>query len=291
MAWGQDEIINLIGETEKGSKLPPGLMLAVAKTESSLNPNAVGPKTKYGTAKGLFQFIDSTADQYGVKQFDPKSSAVGARRMLEDLWDEHGGDLDKVLASYNWGVGNVRRNGMDNLPQQTREYLVKVRKALGGSDSTQASAPKSQPAQADGTAVASYLPSLGDIKSQAATYSDELMGMIKRIFGQEVQPVQAAPAPQPAAPIRQVSQEPAPERPATRKSPTKRSVRQRLAEANNSAEQLLGVVDSISGLPSIYNDNSFGDLNSVSRSEYMASLAKLLQQFKESPDSFNMDIG
>ena len=42
----------------------PRVVDAQAKAESSYNPLAVGPMTRVGTAKGKFQIIDSTWDQY-----------------------------------------------------------------------------------------------------------------------------------------------------------------------------------------------------------------------------------
>jgi hypothetical protein len=42
---------------EKKNNLPPGTLMALAKVESSMDPNAVGPKTKYGQAQGLFQLM------------------------------------------------------------------------------------------------------------------------------------------------------------------------------------------------------------------------------------------
>jgi hypothetical protein len=45
--------------------LPPQL-LYVALQESNLNPRAVGPKTRWGRAKGMWQFIPSTARRFGL---------------------------------------------------------------------------------------------------------------------------------------------------------------------------------------------------------------------------------
>ena len=41
------------------------VIASVLAQESAFNPKAVGPKTRFGTAKGIAQFIDSTAKQYG----------------------------------------------------------------------------------------------------------------------------------------------------------------------------------------------------------------------------------
>jgi soluble lytic murein transglycosylase-like protein len=57
---------------------------------------------------------------------DPHKSADAAARYLRYLLDATGGDLEKTLASYNWGLGNVQKKGMDNLPSETRNYVPKV---------------------------------------------------------------------------------------------------------------------------------------------------------------------
>ncbi|MGJ0625766.1 transglycosylase SLT domain-containing protein [Xenorhabdus bovienii] len=132
-------LLNSMSDTftalEKRHNLPSGLLRGVAMTESAGNPNAVGPNTKYGTAKGMFQFIDSTAKGYGLMGndvFDPYKAAEAAAKMLSSLLKTHNGDLDKALASYNWGIGNVLKIGMDRMPAETRNYIPKVRKNMNG---------------------------------------------------------------------------------------------------------------------------------------------------------------
>ncbi|MFU2318925.1 transglycosylase SLT domain-containing protein [Rahnella sp. PCH160] len=110
--------------------LPEGLLKSVAITESSGNPNAVGPQTKYGQAQGLFQLMPGTAKDLGLRgndAFDPVKSAQAAAKYLAQLLKLNGGDLDKALASYNFGIGNVRKYGMSLLPAETRNYIPKVR--------------------------------------------------------------------------------------------------------------------------------------------------------------------
>lgn len=105
--------------------LPAGLLSSVAGTESGGDPLAVSPKG----AKGPFQFMDGTARDLGLKGmdvYDPHKSADAAARYLRYLLDATGGDLEKTLASYNWGLGNVQKKGMDNLPSETRNYVPKV---------------------------------------------------------------------------------------------------------------------------------------------------------------------
>ncbi|WP_180234546.1 lytic transglycosylase domain-containing protein [Klebsiella quasipneumoniae] len=113
------------GALEGKYGLPAGLLSSVAATESGGDPFAVSPKG----AKGPFQFMDGTARDLGLKGmdvYDPHKSADAAARYLRYLLDATGGDLEKALASYNWGLGNVQKKGMDNLPPETRNYVPKV---------------------------------------------------------------------------------------------------------------------------------------------------------------------
>ncbi|HCM7933162.1 TPA: lytic transglycosylase domain-containing protein [Klebsiella pneumoniae] len=113
------------GALEGKYGLPAGMLSSVAATESGGDPFA---ESKAG-AKGLFQFMPGTAKDMGLKGrdvFDPHKSADAAGRYLRFLLDATGGDLEKTLASYNWGLGNVQKKGMDNLPSETRNYVPKV---------------------------------------------------------------------------------------------------------------------------------------------------------------------
>lgn len=113
------------GALEGKYGLPAGLLSSVAATESGGDPFA---ESKAG-AKGLFQFMPGTANDMGLKGrdvYDPHKSAEAAAKYLRWLMDATGGDLEKTLASYNWGLGNVQKKGMDNLPSETRNYVPKV---------------------------------------------------------------------------------------------------------------------------------------------------------------------
>ncbi|HCT2320663.1 TPA: lytic transglycosylase domain-containing protein [Klebsiella pneumoniae] len=113
------------GALEGKYGLPGGLLSSLSAVESGGDPYAVSPKG----AKGPFQFMDGTARDLGLKGmdvYDPHKSADAAARYLRYLLDATGGDLEKTLASYNWGLGNVKKKGMDNLPSETRNYVPKV---------------------------------------------------------------------------------------------------------------------------------------------------------------------
>ncbi|BEH08641.1 lytic transglycosylase domain-containing protein [Geobacter sulfurreducens subsp. ethanolicus] len=100
-----------------------GLIKAVIKAESNFNPNAVS----HAGARGLMQLMPATARGLGVTDsFDPEQNVMAGTRFLKDLLKRYGGDIDKTLAAYNWGPGNVDRKP-HLLPRETRDYLVKVK--------------------------------------------------------------------------------------------------------------------------------------------------------------------
>lgn len=115
----------MFNKLESLYQLPAGLLKSVAITESGGNQFAMSG----AGAKGLFQFMDGTARDMGLRGndvFDPEKSALAAAKYLSQLLRQNGGDLSKALASYNWGIGNVQRYGMGLMPQETRNYIPKV---------------------------------------------------------------------------------------------------------------------------------------------------------------------
>lgn len=122
------KLSSLFNTLEGEHGLPSGLLKAVAYTESNYNPNARSPVG----ASGMFQFMPGTAKQYGVNVADPISSAKGAAKMYADLLKQNGGDLNRALAGYNWGQGNLQRKGLERAPAETRGYINKVNGLLSG---------------------------------------------------------------------------------------------------------------------------------------------------------------
>ena len=121
LGWMQPMFTNL----EQLYRLPEGVLRSVAITESGGNQFAVSG----AGAKGLFQFMDGTARDMGLRGndvFDPEKAAQAAAKYLSQLLQANGGDLSKALASYNWGIGNVQKHGMALMPQETRNYIPKV---------------------------------------------------------------------------------------------------------------------------------------------------------------------
>lgn len=112
---------------EQQHGLPSGLLRAVMQQESKGNPNAVSHRG----ATGLFQFMPRTARHYGIDPLDPAQAATAAAKMYGELFKKYGGDIDRALAGYNWGQGNVDRKGMDLAPTETKDYIRKVKALMG----------------------------------------------------------------------------------------------------------------------------------------------------------------
>lgn len=118
-----------------GQELPPQFIY-LALQESNFRPRIVGPPTRYGRAKGMWQFIPSTGARYGLRigplkdtgQYDPaderhdfKKSSYAAARYLKDIYrtDAQASGL-LVMASYNWGEGNIIKR-LRKMPENPRE--------------------------------------------------------------------------------------------------------------------------------------------------------------------------
>lgn len=114
----------IIGKASRQYGVDVALIKAVIKTESNFNPKAVS----HAGAQGLMQLMPGTARGLGVTDsFDPGQNIMAGTRFLKDMLKRYHGNLDSALAAYNWGPGNVDRKGTASLPQETREYLVRVK--------------------------------------------------------------------------------------------------------------------------------------------------------------------
>jgi membrane-bound lytic murein transglycosylase D len=115
--------------------LPPQFFY-VALQESDFKLDVCGPKTRWGIAKGPWQFMPSTAVAYGLhlgplyllRKSDPRDdrhdfvrSTHAAAAYLRDLYnnDAQGSGL-LTVASYNWGQNNVL-DFIRTLPENPRE--------------------------------------------------------------------------------------------------------------------------------------------------------------------------
>jgi len=133
--------LHFIVEELSQRDMPLELALLPA-VESGFQPFAYSP----GGAAGLWQFIPSTGQHYGLRQDwwmdarrDPYASTQAALRMLEELRDRYQGDWLLALAAYNCGPGRVDRALEQNarlgkpqdywsldLPRETDNYVPRL---------------------------------------------------------------------------------------------------------------------------------------------------------------------
>lgn len=118
------------------SGVSENLIKAVILQESGGDARAVSGKG----AKGLMQLMDGTAKELGVRNsFNPFENIRGGARYLAGLLSEFKGDLELALASYNAGIGTVKKFGGIPPYKETQDYvrsviarLDKMNKASGG---------------------------------------------------------------------------------------------------------------------------------------------------------------
>jgi membrane-bound lytic murein transglycosylase D len=140
--------------------LPPHFFY-LAMQESSFNAVASGPQTRFGYAKGMWQFIPDTAARYGLTvgplagvprpdfrddRHDWQKATHAAARYIKDIYatDAQASGL-LVMASYNWGEGRVIKllrsmplnptdrnfwklleKYRDRVPQETYDYVFYI---------------------------------------------------------------------------------------------------------------------------------------------------------------------
>lgn len=113
---------DIIHEAATQNGVDERLIRAVIQVESGFRVDAV---SRAG-AQGLMQLMPATAKSLGVSDpFDPAQNVMAGTRFLKQLLTRYDGNMEKALAAYNWGPGNVDRHGM-RLPSETRLYVARV---------------------------------------------------------------------------------------------------------------------------------------------------------------------
>jgi hypothetical protein len=117
------DIDDIINHAADRFNVDPDLIRGVIKAESNFNSHSTSSKG----AKGLMQLMPATARDLGVKDpYDPYENVMGGTRYLKGLLDRYGGDVDRALAAYNWGMGNVEKYP-GRLPRETRTYISRIK--------------------------------------------------------------------------------------------------------------------------------------------------------------------
>lgn len=94
--------------------IPLNIIMALGEQESRYNPGALGTPTQWGRAKGLMQFLDSTAARLGINPFDPIQSIDAAAMQLRDRLNRGYSMADAVKEHFagpdrkKWGSKTAR---------------------------------------------------------------------------------------------------------------------------------------------------------------------------------------
>lgn len=117
MGWQDAPVIG-------GPQVTDDLLDRLRSTESGGDPSATSKKG----AVGPYQFMPATFQSMGLTEAQARDESVArphAKDMLQRLVDKYG-SIEKGLAAYNWGEGNVDKYGMGKAPTETKKYVAKI---------------------------------------------------------------------------------------------------------------------------------------------------------------------
>lgn len=104
--------------------IPENMLFRLIKTESNFNPNAYN--TSSG-ATGLAQLVLKWHPSVTKAQaLDGEFAIDYAGKYLSSLAKQLKGDWKQAVAAYNWGIGNLQRQGIAAAPRETVDYIKKV---------------------------------------------------------------------------------------------------------------------------------------------------------------------
>lgn len=123
---------HFFSELERKHGLPSGMLDRMWQVESGRGKSMISPKG----ATGHFQFMPGTAADMGLSRedtFDLQKSSEAAARYMGMLIKRYG-SVEKALAAYNFGMGNVDRGRPQ--PLETRNYVAQIAPYVGSARSS-----------------------------------------------------------------------------------------------------------------------------------------------------------
>lgn len=129
--------------------VPINVLMALAEQESRFNPTALGSQTKWGRAKGLMQYLDSTAAGMGINPYNPAQSIDAAARQLRERLDKGYSMIDAVREHF---AGPDRKQWGPKTAAYGNEVMARAARLQGFTPSGEpAAAPQGATAQQPGT--------------------------------------------------------------------------------------------------------------------------------------------
>jgi len=117
---------DLIARAERQHGIPESLLARVLYQESRFREDIITGRTRSPAgALGIAQFMPATARELGIDPLNPQQAIPAAALYLRRLYNATG-DWAKALASYNWGIGNVTRRGIEVAPAETQAYMREI---------------------------------------------------------------------------------------------------------------------------------------------------------------------
>lgn len=175
---GRPQIDAIIEQASARHNVDPFLIAAVLHTESSGRQFAVSTKG----ASGYMQLMPATFRQFagpGKNIFDARENINSGAAYLKFLSDKYDGNVDKILAGYNSGSGNVDKYRGVPPFRETRRFVTTVKSrynelvaASNSTDSSSIALDMRQPVQPSGVkpSLASAQPAISrDVRNDVVT--------------------------------------------------------------------------------------------------------------------------
>lgn len=125
-------------DAAKKYDVPVNVVMALGNQESNYNPKAIGTVTQWGRAKGMMQYLDSTAEGGRINPFDPAQSIDYAAKQIRDRLDKGSSMEDAVKEHF---AGPDRKLWGAKTQVYGREVMARAGQIgdlfMGGAASTQ----------------------------------------------------------------------------------------------------------------------------------------------------------